>query len=266
MKIKVGMMPGKLVEVEVQEGLSAYEIFEKANVEISNHEVRLDGEKITLDTKVNNGGLLVAMKMIKGNAKTIKVGLMPGKLEVVEVEEGMTAIEIFNKANIEISNHEIRLDGERISLDSKIDNGGLLVAMKMIKGNSDVYVSDCTEEEIEMLLEVALPKVISVDCVNNLNCNLTEINISGVEGESIIIEDSMFNSVYTLKSEEQILQTPQVEDIKEVVEEVKNNDSAIEILQKELEDLKIDYDFYVKRMGELHGKISFVEELIKKLS
>ena len=32
MKIKVGMMPGKLMEVEVQEGLSAYEIFEKANL------------------------------------------------------------------------------------------------------------------------------------------------------------------------------------------------------------------------------------------
>ena len=198
--------------------------------------------------------------------KTIKVGLMPGKLQQIEVNENTTAREVFEKAGIELTNHEIRLDGEKIDLDTNIYNGSLCVGLKMIKGNSDVYVSDCTEEEIEMLLEVALPKVISVDCVNNLNCNLTEINISGVEGESIIIEDSMFNSVYTLKSEEQILQTPQVEDIKEIVKEVKNNDSAIEILQKELEDLKVDYDFYVKRMGELHGKISFVEELIKKLS
>ena len=80
MRIKVGMMPGRLVEVEVQEGLTANEIFEKANVEISNHEIRLDGEKINLDTVINNGGLLVAMKMIKGNARTIKVGMMPGRL------------------------------------------------------------------------------------------------------------------------------------------------------------------------------------------
>ena len=58
MRIKVGMMPGRLVEVEVNEGLTAREIFARANVELSNHEVRLDGDKIELDTVINNGGLL----------------------------------------------------------------------------------------------------------------------------------------------------------------------------------------------------------------
>ena len=65
--IKVGLMPGKLQQVEVNENTTAREVFEKAGIELSNHEVRLDGEKITLDTKVNNGNLLVAMKLIKGN-------------------------------------------------------------------------------------------------------------------------------------------------------------------------------------------------------
>ena len=58
MRIKVGMMPGRLTEVEVNEGLTAREIFARANVELSNHEVRLDGDKIELDTVINNGGLL----------------------------------------------------------------------------------------------------------------------------------------------------------------------------------------------------------------
>ena len=67
MKIKVGMMPGKLVEVIVEQGSTAREIFEVAGVELSNHEIRLDGEKIDLDRTINEGRLLVGMRLIKGN-------------------------------------------------------------------------------------------------------------------------------------------------------------------------------------------------------
>ena len=67
--------------------------------------------------------------------KTIKVGIMPGKLTEIVLQGEMTAREIFNLAEIEISNHEIRLDGEQISLDDTVREGNLLVAMKMIKGN-----------------------------------------------------------------------------------------------------------------------------------
>ena len=67
--------------------------------------------------------------------KTLKVGQMPGRLVEVAIQEGMTAREIFNLAEVEISNHEIRLDGEKISLDTRIENGSLLVGMRQIKGN-----------------------------------------------------------------------------------------------------------------------------------
>ena len=108
LKIKVGMMPGRLVEVVTNEGATAREIFEIADVELSNHEIRLDGEKIDLDRTIHNGNLLVAMKMIKGNMPSIKVGMMPGRLEVVEYTEGESAYEIFERANIGVSNHEVR--------------------------------------------------------------------------------------------------------------------------------------------------------------
>ena len=71
LNLKVGVMPGKLVQVVVEEGTSAREVFSVAGVEIANHEIRLDGNKIDLDTKINSGNLLVAMKMIKGNMPSI---------------------------------------------------------------------------------------------------------------------------------------------------------------------------------------------------
>ena len=263
MRIKVGMMPGRLVEVEVNEGLTASEIFEKANVEISNHEIRLDGEKIQLDTVINNGGLLVAMKMIKGNARTIKVGMMPGRLELVEIEGTETAYEVFEKANIAVSNHEIRLDGEKISMDTIINNGNLLVAMKMIKGNSDVYVSDCTEEEIEMLLDVAIPKMIDAKSVNKLNCNLVEINISGIEGESVIVEESMFNSVYILKSEQEILELS-INNTNNIEKIVKDSE-VIKVLQEELALLKAKHQRLLEEASETSLKMTFVNDILKKL-
>ena len=52
--------------------------------------------------------------------KTIKCGLMPGRLQQIEVSENTTARELFEKAGIELANHEIRLDGEKIALDTLI--------------------------------------------------------------------------------------------------------------------------------------------------
>ena len=276
MRIKVGMMPGRLTEVEVNEGLTAREIFARANVELSNHEVRLDGDKIELDTVINNGGLLVAMKMIKGNAKTIKVGIMPGRLEVVEYEEGMRAYEIFEKANVSVSNHEIRLDGETITLDKAIENGSLLVAMKMIKGNSEVYITDCTEKEIEMLLEVALPTQIEASCVKKVGEGAISVNISGMANEEIIVEEDMFNSVYTLK-EQVVLEVNNINELEKV--EIDTTSSQIPVLQytpqesqirdfleKEMLELEKEHKEYIEKANDTIRKIGYVKDMINKLA
>ena len=258
MKIKVGMMPGRLVEVVTYEGATAREIFEIAEVELSNHEIRLDGEKIDLDTTINNGSLLVAMKMIKGNMPTIKVGMMPGRLEVVNYTEGETAQQIFNKTNIELSNHEIRLDGEKISLDTTINNGGLLVAMKMIKGNSDVYVTDCTDEEVDMLLGVKLPKEINESNINTCGENFIQIEVGN---ELFVVDEDMFYSIYNVRTE-----LDKALFGYEVKEEVKEDNNAIKIIENEINELKKTYDFYTNQAIEVNSKISLLQDLLNKIN
>lgn len=262
MKIKVGMMPGRLVEVVVEEGTTAREIFKVAEVELSNHEIRLDGEKIDLDKTINNGSLLVAMKMIKGNMPTIKVGMMPGRLEVVNYTEGETAQQIFNKTNIELSNHEIRLDGEKIGLDTTINNGGLLVAMKMIKGNSDVYVTDCTDEEVEMLLGVALPREINKNNVSTCGENFLEVN---VDSELLVVDKDMFNSVYNVRIElNKALFGYEVKE--EVKEEVKKDNKAIKILNEELKSLEERYNYYIEEARKVQDKKIFLQRLLNEIN
>ena len=258
MKIKVGMMPGKLVEVVVEQGSTAREIFEVAGVELSNHEIRLDGEKIDLDRTINNGNLLVAMKMIKGNMSNIKVGMMPGKLEVVEYTEGETAYEIFERANIGLSNHEVRLDGEKIALDTKVNNGNLLVAMKMIKGNAEFRKTDCTQEEVEILLGVKLPQVINTDSINMCGDNFLQIVVGN---ETLIVEEDMFLSVYNIVGGDEMV------DIKEVKIEVEPKDKkAMDVLNKELEELEKSYNFYIEEAHAISNKIMFLKRIISEIN
>ena len=260
MKIKVGMMPGKLVEVVVEQGSTAREIFEVAGVELSNHEVRLDGEKIDLDRTINNGNLLVAMKMIKGNMPSIKVGMMPGKLEVVEYTEGETAYEIFERANIGLSNHEVRLDGEKIALDTKVNNGNLLVAMKMIKGNAEFRKTDCTQEEVEILLGVKLPQVINTDSINMCGDNFLQIVVGN---ETLIVEEDMFLSVYNIVGGDEMIDTREV---REEVEVESKNNKAMDVLNKELEELESTYNFYMEEARAISNKIMFLKRIISEIN
>jgi hypothetical protein len=270
LKIKVGMMPGRLVEVVTNEGATAREIFEIANVELSNHEIRLDGEKIDLDRTIHNGNLLVAMKMIKGNMPSIKVGMMPGRLEVVEYTEGESAYEIFERANIGVSNHEVRLDGEKVALDTRISNGSLLVAMKMIKGNASFRKTDCTQEEVAILLGVKLPQVINTDSINMCGDNFLQIEVGN---ETLVVEEDMFLSVYNEIVDE--FNGEEVVDIREVREEVvdvreievESKDSkAMDVLNKELEDLEKSYRFYIEEAHAINNKIMFLQRLIAEIN
>lgn len=67
LNLKVGMMPGKLVEVAVEEGTTVREAFSIAGISVDNHDIRLDGSKIGFDDSITSGALLVATKQIKGN-------------------------------------------------------------------------------------------------------------------------------------------------------------------------------------------------------
>ena len=135
LNIKVGVMPGKLTEVVAEEGTKVKEIFALAEIDIEGYELRLDGEKVKESDEVQSGNLLVAMKKIKGNSSTLKVGVMPGKLTEIAIQPETTAFEAFDIAEIDVTGYELRLDGEKIDGDYTVNGGNLLVAMKKIKGN-----------------------------------------------------------------------------------------------------------------------------------
>ena len=190
--------------------------------------------------------------------KTIKCGLMPGRLQQIEVSENTTARELFEKAGIELANHEIRLDGEKIDLDTIIYNGSLCVGLKMIKGNSDVYVTDCTDEEVDMLLGVKLPKEINESNINTCGENFIQIEVGN---ELFVVEEDMFYSIYNVRTElDKALFNY------EVKEEVKEDNKAIKILNEELKSLEERYNYYIEEARKVQDKKIFLQRLISEIN
>lgn len=190
--------------------------------------------------------------------KTIKCGLMPGRLQQIEVSENTTARELFEKAGIELANHEIRLDGEKIDLDTIIYNGSLCVGLKMIKGNSDVYVTDCTDEEVDMLLGVKLPKEINESNINTCGENFIQIEVGN---ELFVVDEDMFYSIYNVRTE-----LDKALFGYEVKEEVKEDNKAIKILNEELKSLEERYNYYIEEARKVQDKKIFLQRLISEIN
>ena len=173
LNVKVGVMPGKLEEVVVESGTKVKEIFALANIDIVGYETRLDGVVVDVDKPVFNGALLVAMKKIKGNVDVIKVGVMPGKLTELVINDDTTADEAFELADIDVSGYEVRLDGTVIEGNQIVNGGNLLVAMKKIKGNATLKVG---------VMPGKLTEIAVLDGTNAKDAfALAEIDTSGYE-------------------------------------------------------------------------------------
>ena len=219
LNIKVGVMPGKLVEVVAEEGTKVKEIFALAEIDTEGYELRLDGEKVKESDEVQSGSLLVAMKKIKGNSSTLKVGVMPGKLTEIAIQPETTAFEAFDIAEIDVTGYELRLDGEKIDGDCVVNEGSLLIAMRKIKGN---------KWELENSSEFPnLP--ITVDEIAEMN------DLVVLDGKYVMLREE-FEEVYE-EIEEKIYSEYDREKLVDVYSEVESIVDDLRTVLREIEDL-----------------------------
>lgn len=74
------------------------------------------------------------------NTLTIKVGIMPGKINEVVVEKGATVSSILEIAELNASGYTIRYNGNDVGVDTVVDTDGTILLVKQIKGNANVKV------------------------------------------------------------------------------------------------------------------------------
>lgn len=139
--VRVGIMPGRINEYAVEVGQSIASVLQLAGLDAKGYEVKVDGTKVdNLDTATvtTSTNLVLLAKIVKGNSKTVRVGVMPGRINEYAVEEGQSIASVIALAGLDTKGFEVKVDGQKVdNLDSATvtSSTNLILLAKVVKGN-----------------------------------------------------------------------------------------------------------------------------------
>lgn len=138
--LRIGQLPGKINEFAVERGTTLKQALELAGLDATGYEVKVDGAKVdNFDVDVSGATLVLLSKMVKGNsdeARLVRVGVMPGKIEEYAFTPPTTFNQVFAHAGIDPTGFEVKADGVKVdNFESNIGYTGLILLSKMVKGN-----------------------------------------------------------------------------------------------------------------------------------
>ena len=133
--IRVGSMPGKIQEVAVEVGTTIKEVLEIAELEVAGKEVKIDGVVSELtDVVTESTKLVLLVSRVKGNG-LVKIGVMPGRITEIAVEDDATVAEIIEIAELDAEGYEVKVDGVKSELDTVAGTAKLVLLARKVKGN-----------------------------------------------------------------------------------------------------------------------------------
>lgn len=137
--VKIGVMPGRVDSFGLEAGTTYAQAFAIAGVDPEGYEVKADGAVITdYNQVVGAVDTVLLSKRVKGNSGfTVKIGVMPGRIESYGLEAGTTYAKAFEIAGIDPEGFEAKADGTVINnFDILIQPGiDTILLSKRVKGN-----------------------------------------------------------------------------------------------------------------------------------
>jgi sulfur carrier protein ThiS len=67
--------------------------------------------------------------------KTVTVGMVPGPLSQVAVEDDATVAAVLAAADLDAAGLEIKLNGSAATLETRVSDGSRIFLVKKVKGN-----------------------------------------------------------------------------------------------------------------------------------
>lgn len=67
LKIRIGVMPGRIEEYALENGVKVQDALEIAKLNASGYQIKINGNDATLDTELKDNDLVLLVKQIKGN-------------------------------------------------------------------------------------------------------------------------------------------------------------------------------------------------------
>ena len=138
--VRVGVMPGRINEYAVEVGQSIADVIALAELDATGYDVKVDGQKVTdlEGTAVTDStNLILLAKQVKGNsARTVRIGVMPGRINEYALESQTTFAEALQIAELDATGYEVKADGNKVTdLNQPIGSTNLILLAKQVKGN-----------------------------------------------------------------------------------------------------------------------------------
>ena len=143
--VRVGIMPGRINEFAVAEGATIKSVLEIAELDATGYEVKVDGSKVTdLEgtTVTSSTNLVLLAKQVKGNAsKTVRVGVMPGRINEYAVDSDDSIASVLELAGLNADGYEVKADGSKVTdMSQPVGSANLVLLAKQVKGNAAVRI------------------------------------------------------------------------------------------------------------------------------
>lgn len=195
--IKVGVLPGAVQELFIEERTTVAEVLEMAGLDATGYDIRLDGVNVEENTVIGaDASVLVLVKRIKGNMNTIKVGVLPGQVQEIAYEGELTAGELLDMASLNAEGYDIRLDGSNVDEDTVIDESArVLVLVKRIKGNMHtikVGVLPGAVQEFALEDEMTVEEVLDMAGLDSTGYDIR------LDGSTVELDDTVGNEASVL--------------------------------------------------------------------
>ena len=135
--VKIVKLPGRVEEFLLEDGATVEDGLEQAGITLeSNSEIKVNGNISNKGTVLRNGDSVVVSTKIKGNATSVKIVKLPGRVEEFLLEDGATVEDGLDQAGITLeSNSEIKVNGNISNKGTVLRNGDSVVVSTKIKGN-----------------------------------------------------------------------------------------------------------------------------------
>lgn len=133
--VKIGVMPGRIEEYALDANTTVAQALEQAGLNAEGYEVKADGTTVTdLNQTISGANVILLTKKVKGNA-SIKIGVMPGRIEEYVLEDGTTVAQALEIAGLSADGYEVKQDGNTVEDLNSLANGNVILLTKRVKGN-----------------------------------------------------------------------------------------------------------------------------------
>lgn len=136
--VKVGKLPGRIVEVAVEDDATVSVALSVAELDSTGYEIRLNGSPVDLDTYIEDGDTILLVKKIKGNGDgfvTVRVGRLPGRIQEIALNGDRTVAAALEAAELDSVGYEVRVNGAPTDSATTLAEGDTILLVKKIKGN-----------------------------------------------------------------------------------------------------------------------------------